>query len=264
MDQKKYTEENLKKNKPNKVTPIIYTIFGVIITIGGIALKIRNGAEFPTLYFILFLILMGLFIYASWYTNYISKIKNTKKIKNYDNETKAIVSYVKRCQHYTGVELNRNYKLKFTFELTDEIINKIPEYNEERYSFGLANETSIILTVGVSFAGLEFKGYNHELIGLCGIMPKSVWYRKHLKVPTSKKGKIHIEPVNFELKEKMIIQTLKNQDIYYDNKSGWLVVGERKSTVIDDNIEVMNNVICVIRNEELVALWIKIEKGRAI
>lgn len=264
MDQKKYTEENLRKNKPNKVTPIIYTIFGVIITIGGIALKIKNGKEFNNIYFILFLILMGLFIFASWYTNYISKIQNTKRIKNYDHETKEIVSYVKRCQHYTGVELNRNYKLNFTFELTDEIINKVPEYNEEHYSFGLANESSIIFTVGVSFAGLEFKGYNHELIGLCGIMPKSVWYKKHLKVPTSQKGKIHIEPINFELKEKMIIQALKNQDIYYDNKSGWLVVGERKSTVIDDNIEVMNDVICVIRNEELVALWIKIGKGRAI
>ena len=68
MNHQKYTEENLKKNVPNKVTPIIYTIFAVIITIGGIVLKIRNSAEFKTLYFILFLILMILFVIATWYT----------------------------------------------------------------------------------------------------------------------------------------------------------------------------------------------------
>lgn len=264
MNNKRYTEENLKKNKPNKVTPIIYSIFATIITVGGIVLKIRNGKEFKTIYFILFLILMILFVIAAWYNNYFSKIQNTKKIKNYDKETKEIVSYIKRCEHYTGVELNREHKLKFTFEYTDEIIDKKPEYIEERYSFGLAKENAIILTVGVSFAGLEFKGYNHELVGLCGVMPKSVWYKRHLKVPKSKKGKIQIEAVGFTLTEKMIIQALKNQDIYYDNKSGWLVVGERKSTPIDDAIEVMHDVILVIRNEELVSLWIKMGSHYAL
>lgn len=264
MNHQKYTEENLKKNVPNKVTPIIYTIFAVIITIGGIVLKIRNSAEFKTLYFILFLILMILFVIATWYTNYFSKIQNTKKIKNYDKETKEIVSYIKRLEHYTGIELNREHKLKFTFEYTDEIIDKNPEYIEEHYSFGLAKENAIIFTVGVSFAGLEFKGYNHELVGLCGVMPKSIWYKKHLKVPKSKKGKIYIEAVGFHLTEKMIIQALKNQDIYYDNKSGWLTVGERKITPIDDAIEVMHDVIVVIRNDELISLWIKIKNNCAL
>ncbi len=264
MDQKKFTEENLRKNKPNKITPIIYSIFGLIITGGGIYLKITNKNEFPTLYFILFLILMVLFIVATWYTNYFSKIQNTKKIKNYDKETKEIVNYIKRLQNYTGLELNRNYKIKFTFEYTDNIIEKKPEYNEDRYSFGLANDNAIIITMGVSFAGLEFKGYNREFVGLCGVMPKSIWYKKHLKAPIAKKGKIYIESINFELKEKMVIQALKNQDISYDNKTGWLVVGERKKTPIDDAIEIMNGVITVIRNDELVSLWINIGKGYAI
>ena len=64
--------------------------------------------------------------------------------------------------------------------------------------------------------------------------------------------------------EKMIIQALKNQDIYYDNKSGWLAVGERKITPIDDVIEVMHDVIVVIRNDELISLWIKIKNNCAL
>ena len=62
----------------------------------------------------------------------------------------------------------------------------------------------------------------------------------------------------------MVIQALKNQDSYYDNKSGWMVIGEKKGTIIDEVIEIMHDVYLVIRNEEMVALWIKLESGLAI
>lgn len=264
MNNPKVKEENLRKNKPNKIIPIINTIFAVILLVGTIYLKIRWGKEFHIVYFILMLVLIVLFPIGSWYNSYFSKIQNTKRIYNYDKETKEIVAYIKRLQSYKGIELNRTLQLEWSYGFTDQIIDKVPNYNEEHFSFGLANENAIILTVGVSFAGLEFKGYNQELVGICGVMPKSIWYKKHLKAPMAKKGKISIQANGFELTQKTVIQALKNQDIYYDNRSGWLVAGERKSTVLDEAIEVMNDVIVVIRNNELVALWIKIKAGLAI
>ena len=47
-------------------------------------------------------------------------------------------------------------------------------------------------------------------------------------------------------------------------KSGWLVIGERKSTALDENVELMDKVILVVRNNEIVALWINVGPNRAI
>lgn len=262
-NREKFTNNNLRKNKPSKAIPIMNTIFAFVFLGLGIYCKITLE-DFKTIYFILFIILVILFPIASWYNSYFSKKQNTKKILNYEYETKEIVAYIKRLKSYKGVELNKDRRLKVTYQLTNEIVDKNPHYDEEHCSVGLAKPDAIILTVGVSFAGLEFKGYNQEFVGLCGVLPRSIWYRKNLKVPNAKKGKIKIEPIGFSLEEKMVVQALKNQDTYYDNKTGWTLIGEKKSTPLDEVIEIMNNVYVVIRNDELISLWIKLESGLAI
>lgn len=262
-NREKYTNNNLKKNKPTKAIPIMNTIFAVLFLGLGIYCKITLD-DFKTIYFVLFIILVILFPIASWYNSYFSKKQNTKKILNYEYETKEIVAYIKRLKQYKGLELNKERKLKITYELTDEIIDKSPHYDEEHCSVGLAKPDSIIITIGVSFAGLEFKGYNQEFVGICGVLPRSIWYKKKLIVPNAKKGKIKIESIGFKIEEKMVIQALKNQDTYYDNKTGWTLIGEKKSTSLDEVIEIMTNVYVVIRNEELISVWIKLESGLAI
>lgn len=259
----KYTKNKLAKNKPSIVLPIMNTVFAILFLGLGIYCKIMMD-DFKTIYFILFIILVILFPIASWYNSYFSKKQNTKKIMNYEYETKEIVAYIKRLKTYKGLELNKDRRLKVTYELCDDIVDKEPHYDLEHCSVGLAKPDAIILTVGVSFAGLEFKGYNQEFVGLCGVLPRSIWYKRKLQVPVARKGKIKIESVGFDLEEKMVIQALKNQDSYYDNKTGWTLIGEKKSTILDEVIEIMNNVYVVIRNEEIVALWIKLESGLAI
>lgn len=257
-------EETIRKNQPTKVLPIMNTIFAAIMLAGSIYCKIAFSEQFTTGYFILFMVLVILYPVASWYNSYFSKINNLKKIKNYDHETKEIVSYIKRLNNYSGIELNSNNKIKVKYELTNDIINKNPEYDIEHCSFGLAKDDAIIITFGVTFAGLELKGYSKEIVGLCGVMPRSIWYKRHLKVPFAKKGKIKFEAVGFNFKEKQVIQALKTQETYYDNKTGWLLTGEKKSTILDEVIEIMNDVYVVIRNEEIISIWIKLEPNLAI
>ena len=263
-NQEQRTLNNLKKNKPNKIIPIINTVFACIFLAGSIYAKIAFNNQYPLGYFIAFNILVILFPITSWYNSYFSKKQNIKKINNYDHETKEIVSYIKRLQSYKGIELNRECKLKLTYELTDEIIQKAPIYDSEHCSLGLFQPNAIVITFGVSFAGLELKPYNKEIVGLCGVLPRSVWYKRHLKVPTAKKGKIKIEAEGFELKEKMVIQALKNQDTYYDNKTGWTVIGERKKTPLDEVIEIMNDVYIVMRSGEFISIWMKLAPSLAI
>ncbi|CDC71551.1 putative uncharacterized protein [Staphylococcus sp. CAG:324] len=263
-NQEQRTLNNLKKNKPSIVLPIINTVFSVIFLAGSIYCKIAFKEQYALGYFIAFNILVILFPITSWYNSYFSKKQNIKKIKNYDHETKEIVSYIKRLQSFKGIELNKDYKIKVTYELTDQIIDKTPHYDMEHCSLGLAQTNAIIITMGVGFSGLELKAYNQEVIGLCGVLPRSVWYKKHLKVPTAKRGKIKLEPIGFEFNEKMVVQALKNQDTYYDNKTGWTLIGERKATPLDEVIEIMTDVYVVIRDQELVSLWMKIEPSLAI
>lgn len=54
---------------------------------------------------------------------------------------------------------------------------------------------------------------------------------------------------------------MHKEDFYYDQKSGWLMVGERKQTPLDDAYQIAENVIIVLREKEIVSLWVKIEEG---
>ena len=173
-NQEQRTLNNLKKNKPSIVLPIINTVFSVIFLAGSIYCKIAFKEQYALGYFIAFNILVILFPITSWYNSYFSKKQNIKKINNYDHETKEIVSYIKRLQSFKGIELNKDYKIKVTYELTDQIIDKIPHYDIEHCSLGLAEKNAIIITMGVGFSGLELKAYNHEVIGLCGVSPRSI------------------------------------------------------------------------------------------
>lgn len=264
MNNSNYTKENLKKNKPTIIIPIMNTIFAIILLALCIRLKVVNKEAFKLVYFIGALILIVIYPVGSWYTSYFSKKNNTKRIKNYEKETNEIVSYIKRLKNYRSVEINRDKKLNVYINYGNNNITKSVEYDDEHFSFGLPKEDSVILTLGVSFAGLEFKGYNKEFMGLCGVMPKSIWFMKHLKAPIAKKGTIRLEAINFQLTDRLIIQALKNQDTFYDKKSGWLVIGERKSTALDENVELMDKVILVVRNNEIVALWIYVGPNCAI
>ena len=96
---------------------------------------------------------------------------------------------------------------------------------------------------------------------VAGVMPRSIWYNKKLKTPIATPAKVYVDFNGFELKEKMVIHALKRADSYYDNKTGWLVVGERKTTIIDDAYEISKDVIIVLRDQELMSVWIKIQPG---
>ena len=57
---------------------------------------------------------------------------------------------------------------------------------------------------------------------------------------------------------------MKNMETYYDNKTGWIAIGEYKDTPLNHTIEIMHDTYLVIRNNEIVALWFKIDAGLAI
>ncbi len=251
-------ENDKRKNKPNVVFPIINTFLACILLGILIFLFCTSEGKFPIGLFIFCLIILILYPVSSWLNSYVLKKLNLKKINNYEKETEMLIKYVRRYESYKAFELGKDVNIKFNIEKDVSINEEEPKFNVNNCSLGEPKNANVLLTLSVSFAGIEVNKTTKEIVGISGMLPRSVWYPKHLKAPQATKAKITVDFGEFNIDRKIVIHALRRADIYYDNKTGWLVFGERKVTVIDDCYEISKDVIMVIREQELMSVWIKL------
>ena len=255
-------DNDKRKNKPSVVFPIINTALAIILITFVIVLFVLSRGTFGIGLFIFCLIILVMFPIASWLNSYVLKKINLRKINNYEKETEMLIKYVRRYESYRAYELEKDIKATFEVTPTDKINEVAPTFNTETCNFGTPQNINNLMTFGVSFAGVEINRESKCIIGVAGMLPRSVWYPKHLKVPTYKKAKIKVDFTGKPVDHKVVIHALKRSDIYYDNKTGWLCAGERKTTILDEAYEVSKDVIVVIRDEvELLSIWIKLQPG---
>lgn len=256
------SEELLKKNKPRLFFPIISTIFAIGIMIAITVLWILGQISW---YFALigYLIFIA-FGFAAWYNGYISKKKNTAKIKNYNEETKVIVNYVKRYKDSAAVKVSPKEHIYVSVKERDDIPSKKATYNQKLYSFGAHEQDKILISFGVSFAGLEIDPKQSKIVGVAGVLPISIWLYKKLEPPASKPASLFVSFDGLNPNPNVVVQYMHKEDFYYDKKTGWLMVGERKKTPLDEAYQIAENVIVVLREKEIVSLWVQIDKGIVI
>lgn len=253
-------ENDKRKNKPNIVFPIINTILAIILLGIVIFLFCTSKGAFSVGLFIFCIIILILYPLSSWLNSFVLKKMNLKKINNYEKETEILIKYVKRYESYRAYELGKDLNVNFEIEKTNEIENTEPiKFNPDTCSLGVPQNANVLLTLGVSFAGIEVNKETKQIVGVAGMLPRSVWYPKKLKAPTPTKAKIKVGFNGFNINTKLVIHALRRGDIYYDNKTGWLVVGERKTTIIDDAYEVKDGLIIVLREQELMSVWIALD-----
>lgn len=247
-------KEDLKKNQPTKLAPIINSIMAVLFLGLLIFVKcISSTLTWPL--FIGFLIVILLFPCASWYNSYFSKKQKTKMLYNYEKETERIVEFLQNRKHFKGFEEGDKIKVSATFKETKEL-NKYT-YNEEISSLGFPNHDNTLMSIGIGFAGVEINPSTKQIIGLSGLLPRSIWLKKNFKTPTpSLKGEISIETKGVELRNKTYIQINKQSDTYYNPKTGWICIGEYKTYSIDDVVEFLENAYLVIRDNKIISMWI--------
>ncbi len=248
-------ENDKRKNKPNIVFPIINTIFATILMGIVIFLFCTSKGSFGIGLFIFCVIILILYPVSSWLNSFV-----LKKINNYEKETEMLIKYVKRYESYHAYELGKDLNINFNIEKTNEIVEGEPlKFNSDTCSLGVPQNANVLLTLGVSFAGIEVNKETKQIMGVAGMLPRSVWYPKKLKAPTPTKAKIKVDFNGFNISNKIVIHALRRADIYYDNKTGWLAVGERKVTVIDDAYEIKKGVIIVLRDQELMSVWLELD-----
>jgi hypothetical protein len=203
----KQSEEYLKKNRPNKILPIINTCFGALFLIGSIYCKIRYNDIYPTLYFILFNVLVMLFPLASWYNSYFSKKQKTKMLGSFEKETELIVEFMQYRKHYKAFEESERIKVFVDLEKCNEV-GKFT-YNKEKSSLGFPDHANALISIGIGFAGIEIDPIEKCVIGVKGLLPRSIWLKKRLKAPNSIKGNLKIRTEGVDVRNFNIASTFK-------------------------------------------------------
>lgn len=254
--EKEFLEETYEKHKPKLFFPIFNTVLGCALIAALIYLTIIQELDVGKL--ILAIVLTLMFMVASWYNSYFSKKKTQKEIYNLQEETEILINAIKEQKSNSIYEIDNSRKLKFTYEENNDI--NLEEINFDvktrLFSKEVKGYTQVNLTVAC--AGLLVNPNTKEVEGFGGMAPCSVWIKKRLKAPIAIKGKVYMDAPSYKLTNKTIFKYLRHEDTYYDKKTGWLCFGPKKVEVIDVAIEVAQNVYLVLRDDELISVWVNV------
>ena len=196
-------EKDKKKNKPNIVAPIINTVISFVAIVAVIILKILTN-EFSWGLFVCFMIVLVLFPVASWYNSYFSKKQKTKMLGSFEKETELIVEFMQYRKHYKAFEEGEKIKVFVDFEKSDEV-GKFT-YNKEKSSLGFPDHANALISIGIGFAGIEIDPDEKQVIGVKGLLPRSIWLKKRLKTPNAFKGILRVRTEGVDIRNKTYIQ----------------------------------------------------------
>lgn len=250
------------KNRPFLLPPIINTIVSVVVITGLIILKVKESM-FSWGLFICFVLILVLFPIATWYSSYYSKKQKTKMLGNFEKETELVIEYVQHQKKFKMFEENEKVKVTVTYEETNLLENTFT-YNSEKSSLGFPDYSVAMVSIGIGFAGLEIDPETQNVIGIKGLLPRSIWQKKKIKFPVSKKAIVKVDTLGVEIRSKTYIQIQKQSDTYYDKQSGLLLVGEKKIYEIDEVIEFINGAYLVIREGKICSLIINVGQDISI
>lgn len=255
-EDQKFLNETYEKNKPRLLMPIFNTILG--LGLAAVLVYLTIIQDLKVFVMILAILLIILFIASSWYNSFFSKRKMRKEIYNLQEETEILINAVRLQKKKHIYEIDDARKLKFRFEKDDSIELESLSFDLKKRKFSKEIEGYTEIDFCVACAGLLVNPETKMIEGFGGIAPCSVWLKKKLKTPVPIKGKVFVDAPGYKFSDKTIFKYLRHEDTFYDKKSGWLCFGPKKTEVIDDVIEVMENVYVVLRDEELISVWVNV------
>lgn len=261
-EEQKFLNETYEKHKPKLLFPIFNTILG--FGLAGILVYLTIIQNLKVWVMILAIMLIILFIASSWYNSYFSKRKMRKEIYNLQEETEILINQVREQKKKYIYEIDDVRKLKFRFELNEELVLESISFDLKKRLFSKETKGYTEIDLCVACAGLLINPESKQVEGFGGMAPCSVWLKKNLKTPLARKGKVFVDAPGYKFTDKTIFKYLRHEDTFYDKKTGWLCFGPKKIEVIDEAIEIMENVYVVLRDEELVSVWVKVGENLEI
>lgn len=135
--------------------------------------------------------------------------------------------------------------------------NLIYLLSEMSFYVNYSNKDVYSLMLGSGYVGLDIDVESSKALGITGYSCKTYWKKHKLKVPQYRTGELKIVS-----KEKLLSGTgsyyAKDWETFYDPASGWICIGSKDDSTKNDCVEFFKNIIAVVNNEKLVAIWIKL------
>lgn len=126
--------------------------------------------------------------------------------------------------------------------------------NEDSFDFIPRRNSDITLIVGYLNIGFDSEGMYANQVW--GFSPDDSWINKDLDVPVFKKGKLTLKG-NFRPGLSWRIDKDNMWKSYFDKKTGWYCIGNTVTDNEDIGVEFASNIISVVNNKKLKAIWLK-------
>jgi len=98
-----------------------------------------------------------------------------------------------------------------------------------------------------------------DIVHISGLSPKNSWIIKTMNIPKAKRGRLWVHIENLPM-EGMCLEYGKLWDTYYDEEKQYICIGDYCTDDYDDCVEFANNLIAVLREGNLIAVWAKIKE----
>lgn len=143
--------------------------------------------------------------------------------------------------------------MNLTIKNNDSIPNYELLYIKNEYSLYM-NSNNRYIDFEISINKIDLTVVDKKIVQLSGFFPRSNWKLKNLKTPLSKTGELLVLD-NLEPGHNYQVNKGKEWDVYYDETSGWICIGDPEQNSI--GVEFIRNCVAVIENNKIKSLWLK-------
>lgn len=146
--------------------------------------------------------------------------------------------------------------IKFKSIKNEDIIDGEIRYSEKDRSFDFSPKINLDINIAIAYLNLGFDSEAKSAQLVWGFSPKKSWKSFSEKQPISFNGDLILlsdcEPgLTYRIdKEKM-------WKSYYNNNTGWYCIGDKNQKTSDINVQFATNIIAVLQNDILKAIWLK-------
>ena len=101
-----------------------------------------------------------------------------------------------------------------------------------------------------------------EIVSFYGYSPKKTWIRHNLTPPSASKGSLFVSLLSFTapLNKGECIEYDRHCLTFYDEKLKYICIGDYETRESDDCICFAGDIVAVVREGSLVAIWANIEE----
>lgn len=129
-------------------------------------------------------------------------------------------------------------------------------YTKDDYSFDFEPNISADYAILIGYINITFDSTSKTARQIWGCNPYMVWENNELTPPNAKQVGLMIEE---EVESGDVFRLVEAGEwkSYFDEKSGWICIGDVSTSSTDDAIEFARNIIVVLQNGLIKSLWLR-------